>query len=177
MRCRRSKIEPCATTETLEPGCRSDVNAVCAARFNSDSFVRPRVRPVSFAYLYCRVDFVCSSNKIRWAFSTASRKSIDAEYQYLAALANGGPRWAETAGSQPGARAERSAWQHLRCRSSGSSRVPLLNRLPSHVLSQASVIACHSNLSQLVTVAAGSIWWGLWARYRSRGLGPSQPAV
>src|ERR1700676_5111209 len=63
----------------------------CAARFSRDSFVTPRVTPVSFAYLYCRVVFVCSSNKIRWAFSTAARKSIDGEYQYLAARANVGP--------------------------------------------------------------------------------------
>jgi hypothetical protein len=86
--------------------------------------------------------------------------------KYLAALANGGPRWAETAGSQP----ERSAWQNLRCRSFGSFRVPLLNRLPSHVLSQSSGIACHSKLSQLVKLAVASIWWGLWGLFRSRGL-------
>src|SRR2546425_2149387 len=32
--------------------------------------------------------------------------------------------------------------------------------LPNQVLSHSSVIACHSNVSQLVTATAGSIWWG-----------------
>ncbi len=40
--------------------------------------------------------------------------------------------------------------------------------LPKQVLSQSAVIACHSNLSQLVTVAAGSIWWGPWGLCRPR---------
>jgi len=39
------------------------------------------------------------------------------------------------------------------------------------------VVACHSSLSQLVIVAAGSILWGPWHRCRSRGLGPFQPIV
>src|SRR6266850_6216146 len=48
---------------------------------------------------------------------------------------------------------------------------------PNHVLSQSPVTACHSNLSQLVIVAAGSILWGPWDRCRSRGPGPFQPTV
>src|SRR6266851_4648618 len=36
------------------------------------------------------------------------------------------------------------------------SAIPLSNQ----VLSQSPVIVCHSNVSQLVTATAGSIWWG-----------------
>ncbi len=36
------------------------------------------------------------------------------------------------------------------------SAIPLSNQ----VRSESSVIACHSNVSQLVTATAGSIWWG-----------------
>lgn len=48
---------------------------------------------------------------------------------------------------------------------------------PNQVLSQSCVTACHSNLSQPVTVAADNISSGPWDRCRSRGLGPYQPAV
>src|SRR5258706_11989854 len=62
------------------------------------------------------------------------------------------------------------------CQGAPNAAVRVL-RLPNQVLSQPAVTACHSNLSQLVTVAAGSIWWGRSGLFRSRGLGPFQPAV
>ena len=48
--------------------------------------------------------------------------------------------------------------------------------LDVHKKSVTASVTCHSNLSQLVTVAAGSIW-GPSGLFRPRELGPSQQAA
>jgi hypothetical protein len=49
-----------------------------------------------------------------------------------------------------------------------SRRTSLSLPKPEARLSQLAVTPCHSNLSQLVTVAADSIWWGRWGQFQPR---------